>query len=173
MLTENEAIGAARERRNERPERRDRTDDRQTRSAPTESGGVEEPGRGMRRPRDESRLSWQPPDGSINLGNAAAAASPTSTDSRGSLRGNAKKHSSPGSRGEKGATSAPSRKPREKRPSKKVPRNFGIPVGWSAEDFDYDDSEDETYTPPLPRNSSSAGGAGAPPTRCYSRRKTA
>lgn len=175
MLTENETIGAARGRRKMRAERRDRTDDRHIPTANTSSAGVEELGRGARRPRDESRLSWQPPGGSgnLNFGAAAAAASPTSTNSRCSLRGKAKKSTSLiGSRGEKGAASASSRKPREKRAAKKVPGIFGIPVGWSAEDFDYDDSEDETYAPPLSRNSSSAAGAGAPPTRCCSRRKT-
>lgn len=49
---------------------------------------------------------------------------------------------------------------------KKVPGILGVPVGWNAEDCDYDDSEDETYTPGISRNSSVADpGAGAPAIR--------
>eukprot|EP00904_Undaria_pinnatifida_P012647 jgi/Undpi1/8512/HiC_scaffold_25.g10979.m1 len=36
----------------------------------------------------------------------------------------------------------------------KVPGIFGIPVGWNAEDCDYDDSEDETFAPPISNRSS-------------------
>eukprot|EP00752_Nemacystus_decipiens_P009419 g8422.t1 len=161
---ENETIGAARERKKTSPEGQGRTDGTHTPTEDTRSGGVEELGRGARRPRDESSLSWQTPGGSVNLGTAAPA---TSTTSRGSLKGKSKKITSlAGSREEKGASSAaPSRKQRESRASKKGPGTFGIRVGWSAEDFDYDDSEDETYIPPLSRNASSAGGGGAPHTR--------
>lgn len=184
MFTEVETIGATRGRRTNRLERRTRTDDRHAPTADNSSGAVEELDGGARPPRIESRLSWQPSGGSANLGTAAATAShasPTSTTSRGSRQGKGNKRASlAGSRGEKGAASAASRKPREKRAPKKVPGIFGIPVGWSAEDFDYDDSEDENYTPSedenftplLPRNSGSARDASAPSIRCCSPRET-
>lgn len=154
--TENETIGAARGRRNKRLERRDQTDDKRT-----TSGAVEELGRGVHRPRNESRLSWQSSGGSLDRGSAAA----TATTSRGSPQAKVKNTTCAGSRGDKGAASVP-RKPRGRRAQKKVAKNFGIPVGWSAEDFDYDDSGDETYAPPLSRNSCSTGRAGSPSTRC-------
>lgn len=170
MLTENETIGAARGRRNNRLERQARMDHTQTPTADTNSNAAAMEGldRGARRLRNESRFSWQPLGGSVNLGTASTA----STTSRSSRQVKAKETASlAGSPGDKGAASAASRKPREKRAPKKVSGIFGIPVGWSAEDYDYDDSEDETYTPPLPRNSYPARGAGARSTRCCSSRK--
>ncbi|CAM9481675.1 unnamed protein product [Pylaiella littoralis] len=56
---------------------------------------------------------------------------------------------------------------RSKSGPQKVLGIFGIPVAWNVKDCTYDDSEDETYAPPISRNSSVAGaGAGsAPATR--------
>lgn len=167
VFPENETIGAARGRR--------RDNGRQTTDAI--GGEVEELDvGGVRRARNESRLSLQSSGGSANR-TTAATASPTGTISRGRRQGKSKKVTSlAGSGGEKGAASAASapvghstRKRSDlERASKNARGIFGVPVGWNAEDCDYDDSEDETYAPPLPVNPCSAGGAGARPTRCGS-----
>lgn len=53
-------------------------------------------------------------------------------------------------RGERSATTKKEKKLSQR---KKVRGIFGVPVTWNAEDCDYDDSEDETYPPPIRSNS--------------------
>lgn len=176
MLTEDEAIGAASARRSNGFERPGRTDERDISTADSSNDALEELGRGLRRPRNQRRVSWQLSGGDGSRGAAAATASPTSATSCDGPHKEAKNTSPAGRRCKKGTASAASatmchsaRTRTKKQAPKKVPGIFGIPVAWNVDDFDYDDSEDETYAPTLP---SSSGSAGAPSTRCRLPRKT-